>query len=535
MASLRLNICKNGSLKDVKPVVIKKDQGWDELLKMGSNKLRIKAKIIFDEYGNELLPENLTDGTINEKTLLIFSATNEFVGFKKEKEDKNKRIVGLTEEQKENLLDAAQKHYECTVRVISKESLIEDDAIKQLNFTSNLPYMRYSVGLPDLHPGKGYPVGSANASEATIYPHLVGADIGCGMSLYKTSLKAKKEKSVDAWYDALHGLEGGWEGDLKTFMESRGVEPTEFDSTSLGTIGGGNHFAELQIIESIKDEEAAKKMGLDPEYLYLLVHSGSRAFGELVLQRHLDKHGVKGVAEGSEEAKVYLKDHDHALAWAKCNRTLLAHRFLSQITGFAIDPALNNSLDKDITSDGSERILDVWHNCVTPVNFYFEEDGTPVDKAIENDPKQQVIESEKKIVAKQYWLHRKGAAPSTEGPVVIPGSRGSFSYLVMPAQDKAHQQLSAFSLAHGAGRKWNRSKALQTGQGLRKKDNDFTTTDLGSRVICESKELLFEEMPAAYKEIENIVSDLQEFGLVSIVAVFRPLITYKMRVIKYDK
>jgi hypothetical protein len=121
MASLRLNICKNGSLKDVKPVVIKKDQGWDELLKMGSNKLRIKAKIIFDEYGNELLPENLTDGTINEKTLLIFSATNEFVGFKKEKEDKNKRIVGLTEEQKENLLDAAQKHYECTVRVISKE------------------------------------------------------------------------------------------------------------------------------------------------------------------------------------------------------------------------------------------------------------------------------------------------------------------------------------------------------------------------------------------------------------------------------
>jgi release factor H-coupled RctB family protein len=248
-----------------------------------------------------------------------------------------------------------------------------------------------------------------------------------------------------------------------------------------GTIGGGNHFAELQIIESIKDEEAAKKMGLDPEYLYLLVHSGSRgtqkycsniqiltliAFGELVLQRHLDKHGVKGVAEGSEEAKVYLKDHDHALAWAKCNRyeltkygnvwvhpnfisrTLLAHRFLSQITGLAIDPALNNSLDKDITSDGSERILDVWHNCVTPVNFYFEEDGTPVDKAIENDPKQQVIESEKKIVAKQYWLHRKGAAPSTEGPVVIPGSRGSFSYLVMPAQDKGmiHNTLNVYEL-----------------------------------------------------------------------------------------
>jgi RNA-splicing ligase RtcB len=123
------------------------------------------------------------------------------------------------------------------------------------------------------------------------------------------------------------------------------------------------------------------------------------------------------------------------------HRTLLAHRFLSQITGFAIDPTLNNTMDKDVTADGSERILDVWHNCVTPVNFYFEEDGTPVDKVIENDPKTEInnnnnTDNDKKIITKRYWLHRKGAAPSTEGPVVIPGSRGHFSYLVLPAADK---------------------------------------------------------------------------------------------------
>ena len=117
-------------------------------------------------------------------------------------------------------------------------------------------------------------------------------------------------------------------------------------------------------------------------------------------------------------------------------RTLLAHRFLSQVTGFAIDPTLNPSLDKDVTSDGSERILDVWHNSVAPINFYFDEDGTPVDKTIEADPKQHVVDGDKRIVAKQYWLHRKGAAPSTEGPDIIPGSRGSFSFLVLPAQDK---------------------------------------------------------------------------------------------------
>eukprot|EP01103_Thecamoeba_quadrilineata_P014114 TRINITY_DN4107_c0_g1_i1.p1 TRINITY_DN4107_c0_g1~~TRINITY_DN4107_c0_g1_i1.p1 ORF type:complete len:277 (-),score=42.90 TRINITY_DN4107_c0_g1_i1:17-847(-) len=276
-------------------------------------------------------------------------------------------------------------------------------------------------------------------------------------------------------------------------------------------------------------------MGLDQDHLYLLVHSGSRGYGEEVLQRFLDKHGIKGVAEGSEEAAQYLKDHNHALDWAKCNRTLIAHRFLSQITGVPLDPTLNRSLETDVTSDGSQRILDVWHNSVMPVDFYFEEDGTPIDRAIETEPQDDVKASKLSRTKKRYWLHRKGAAPTTEGPIVIPGSRGHFSYLVLPAKDEAHQQFSAFSLAHGAGRKWNRSKALQSGKGLSKKETDFTSTDLGSRVICENKDLLLEEMPAAYKEVDRIVSDLEEFGLIKTIAVFRPLITYKTRVVRYDK
>lgn len=100
----------------------------------------------------------------------------------------------------------------------------------------------------DLHPGKGFPIGSANASELIIYPHLVGNDIGCGMSLFKTSLKTKKIK-LDKWFQSLNGLECGWEGDYENFLKNRNISPTEFDKNSLGTIGGGNHFAELQQVK----------------------------------------------------------------------------------------------------------------------------------------------------------------------------------------------------------------------------------------------------------------------------------------------
>lgn len=143
--------------------------------------------------------------------------------------------------------------------------------------------------------------------------------------------------------------------------------------------------------------------------------------------------------------------------------------------------------------------------------------------------------SDSGVAIKKLWLHRKGAAPADVGPVVIPGSRGHFSYLVMPTLASPDTEQAAFSLAHGAGRKWNRGKALQMGKAQSKKAEAFTTTELGSRVICENKDLLYEEMPSAYKEIEDIIHDLQEFNLIKVVAILRPIITYKTRVIRYEK
>jgi release factor H-coupled RctB family protein len=130
--------------------------------------------------------------------------------------------------------------------------------------------------------------------------------------------------------------------------------------------------------------------------------------------------------------------------------------------------------------------------------------------------------------AKSVWLHRKGAAPSDRGPVVIPGSRGAFSYLVQPLQDVPFAK-SGWSLAHGAGRVLARS-AARTGGKLRHPNAiDLTTTALGSRVVCEDKALLYEERPEAYKDAACVVADLVAADLCIVIALLRPVLTYKMR------
>src|ERR1019366_5036903 len=123
------------------------------------------------------------------------------------------------------------------------------------------------------------------------------------------------------------------------------------------------------------------------------------------------------------------------------------------------------------------------------------------------------------------WLHRKGAVEAEGDFVVIPGSRGSLSYIVKPIGDgESH----AWSLAHGAGRKWARSDAR-----LRMRErfsvSELAQTPLGGRVVCEERDLLYEEAPAAYKNIETVIKDLVDAGLVSVIATFRPLLTYKTR------
>lgn len=337
--------------------------------------------------------------------------------------------------------------------------------------------MVMAVGLPDLHPGNGRPVGAVFVTEGRFYPFLIGNDVGCGMGLWKTYLKLKKMK-LDWWMKKLDGLERPFDGDVTQWLADEGLEPTDSDY-SLGTIGGGNHFAELQMIESVEDQERLGSLGLDKSLLVLMVHSGSRRHGDVLIRSDPAYVSMEGLSEDSNEAVEYLREHDRLLKWARANRSLIAHRFLSSLG-----------------SDG-ERVVDLAHNSLSGVT----------------------------IAGKDCWLHRKGAAPSDNGPLIIPGSRGSLSYLVAPVGD---QEANAYSIAHGAGRKWNRSDSKGR---LRSKYNaeSLLKTDLGSRVICEDKELLYQEAPQAYKNIDVVIRDMIDAGLISIIASLRPVITYKMR------
>ena len=146
---------------------------------------------------------------------------------------------------------------------------------------------------------------------------------------------------------------------------------------SLGSIGGGNHFAELQQIDQIIDAELFARAGLDAQHLQLLVHSGSRGLGQSILQRHIASFSHHGLPEGSDDALRYIAEHDDALAFARINRQLIALRIMQQVK-----------------ATGSP-VLDVAHNFVTA----------------------------SQIGDQHGWLHRKGATPDDNGLVIIPGSQ----------------------------------------------------------------------------------------------------------------
>ena len=393
--------------------------------------------------------------------------------------------------------------------VISDKNWLETSAVDQLKKTAELPGMCCGVGMPDLHPGKGQPIGAAFVTQDQIYPHLVGSDIGCGMGLWKLDV-TKRQVKLDKWVKRLVDLDDPWkDGDTEQWLNDAGVK-TNDDSLKeanrkLGTIGGGNHFAEIQHVNEIFDHEVLSGLGLDQLSVVFLAHSGSRGLGQKILRTHVDNFGSQSLTNeavganglplnGQDAMLHYLEQHDYAVQWAVANRDLIAERFCERL--------------------GVKRkaLLDVSHNTVTAV----------VQPSIEALGLEHAG-------GERYWIHRKGASPTDQGLVMIPGSRGSLSYLVKPREfDVDDLAAGGFSLAHGAGRKWKRSES----RGRLEKRytvKDLEVTDLGSRVICKKRDLLYEEAPQAYKNISTVVDDLVQAGMVDVIASFKPLITYKTR------
>lgn len=362
----------------------------------------------------------------------------------------------------------------------STGSWVEGKALQQLEQVAAMPGMRAVAGMPDLHPGKYGPVGCGILADR-LYPQFVGSDIGCGMGLFRLDLPARKLR-LDKLAERLRELDAPWDGDADAALGEAGLASTGFE-TALGSIGGGNHFCEFQAVEEIVAPEIAAAAGLDAASVHLLVHSGSRGLGSAILERHLAS-GVAALDIGGDAELLYRRDHDIAVRWAALNRRVIALR--------AAEAARADSTS----------ITDLSHNFVELL---------PQESSIQG--------------AVPLALHRKGAAPSDRGLVPVPGSRGTLSYLVEPLAASRPETLA--SLAHGAGRKYDR--ASTHGRVSTKKSDlaRLARNPFGGLVVCEDRDLLVEENPDAYKAIERVIADLVDFGLARVVATFRPLVTFK--------
>jgi Uncharacterized conserved protein len=335
------------------------------------------------------------------------------------------------------------------IKIIKNNKLwIEDSAIQHLEKISTLDGVVDIVGLPDLHDGK-VPVGTTIKVKDKVYPYLIGNDIGCGMSLFHTHVKLKKLN-------------------MKNLIKR--LENTKIQGKF--SIGGGNHFAELQQIEKIYHQEDANQLYLDKKFLYVLVHSGSRNIGERIYRQYASKNVLE---KDTQEMKDYLNKHQKAIEFAIENRVQIADLLM----------------EKTKLKYNNDMIIDCIHN-------YIEIDN-------------------------HDYYHHKGSVSSWNQFVIIAGSRGTYSYIVkcIPKEE------TLYSLSHGAGRKWPRYLCKGRLVGKYSHIDDLKATTMNGKVITNQKELLYEEASEAYKNIDDVIHILLEYGCIELVARLKPMVTYK--------
>lgn len=381
---------------------------------------------------------------------------------------------------------------------------MEGRAIEQFARVANEPHCVRAVGMPDLHPGRGIPIGAVFAFEGVLKPSLIGGDAGCGARLTvvaKVKVKGDAlERRIRDWTDGpalpdcdpLKLLAAVWRGGPRALAEVDGVpdslaqlaalEPSEAGvegalpddpvwGRMLGTAGGGNHFLELSRVTKTMHPDGARALGIRVGSFCVLAHSGSRGLGGALAR----KWGGT-VLEQPEQQQRYLADLLGARRYARANRLVLSWRLLS---------ALGAARASRITGN-----LDVVHNDVELRSI----DGVPT------------------------WLHRKGAAPAARGEMtVVLGSRGAPSWVMRGLG----QSSCLSSVAHGAGRKMGRSEAVE------KLKHRYRRKTLQQNVICDDQQLLFAEHPDAYKPIGPVIDALVQAGAAEPVASLQPLFTIK--------
>ncbi len=436
-----------------------------------------------------------------------------------------------------------------------------DEALEQVANVAFLPgIVGRSLAMPDIHWGYGFPIGGVAAmrlKDGVVSPGGVGFDINCGARLLRTDLREDDVRPVlrelvnQLFRDVPAGLGGsgplrlshkelddlmvrgarwmvdrdnGLPEDLEV-TESQGclagADPGVVSQRArqrglaqLGTLGSGNHFLEVQVVDAIYDRRAADAFGLDePGQVVVFFHCGSRGFGHQVCQDYLDvmeraakRYGIElpdrqlaCAPIGSREGKDYLAAMTAAANFAWANRQCIQHWVLQSFARIFERPA---------EQLGIRLIYDVAHNIAK------------VERHRVNGREITVC------------VHRKGATrafpaghPETPSayrqvgqPVLVPGDMGRYSYLAV-GTDQAMAETWG-STCHGAGRLQSRGAAKRSLKGV---DIAGRLAEQGIIVRAQNRSALAEEASEAYKDVASVVDVLEKAGISRKVAKMRPL------------
>jgi len=366
---------------------------------------------------------------------------------------------------------------------------IEEGALMQANNLANHPFAFHHIAImPDVHEGYGMPIGGVLATEKVIIPNAVGVDIGCGVTARKTSLKGVSKEDLKNILGKIreeipvgfaHYKVSQDKINMPKFNFSKEIEK-EYESAlyQVGTLGGGNHFIEIQ-----KDSK---------EYIWIMVHSGSRNLGFKVahfynhLAKELNKKNKIKISEKwdlcylvlqSKEGKSYWQDMNFCLQFAYNSRSLM----LSKISKIFEDHFPTVEFEKEIN---------IHHNYA----------------------------SLEKHFGKEVIVHRKGAISAVKDQIgLVPGSQGTYSYLIKGLGNT----LSFNSCAHGAGRRMSRKEARRS---LSLEEEKSKLDKKGILHAIRGKRDL-DEAASAYKNIEEVMDKQKD--LAQIIEIFAPLAVVK--------
>jgi tRNA-splicing ligase RtcB (3'-phosphate/5'-hydroxy nucleic acid ligase) len=449
--------------------------------------------------------------------------------------------------------------------IYANDALMEliktDQSVEQVANAAMLPgIVKASLAMPDMHFGYGLPIGGVVATDAkkdgVITPGGVGFDINCGVRMLRTNLsradvKDRMRALVDGLFAAIPTGVGA-KGDLRLSQADfdkmlvkgakwavengygsaddldrieaggciQGADPDKISDRAyergrgqLGTLGSGNHFAEIQYVQKIFDEKAANALGLWEGEITLMIHTGSRGFGHQVCTDYLKvmeasvrKYGfnlpdrqLACAPIDSPEGRDYLAAMRAAANFGFTNRQMIMHwsrETFMRVLGLS---------PRDL---GMALIYDVAHNIVK-----FEE---------------HEVDGKKMTLA----VHRKGATrafppghPETPElyrdigqPVIIPGDMGTNSYILVGTEKGMTETFG--SACHGAGRVMSRAAAVKACRG---RAIEREMEDMGVTVRYTGRDALKEEIPEAYKDIDQVVDVVHNAGIAKRVAKLKPV------------